>query len=84
MGEALADGDGREDHGQTTGQHDAALHAFDEVGDIAMAGVVVAEGVGDADDGPLERIVGVAHGLDERLTEEEREAGVAVAGQPLA
>ena len=84
MGEALADGDGREDHGQTTGEHDAALHAFDEVGDIAVAGVVVAEGVGDADDGALERIVGVAHGLDERLAEEEREAGVAVAGQPLA
>ncbi len=84
MGEALADGDGWEDHGQATGQHDAALHAFDEVGDISMAGVVVAKGVGDADDGPLERIVGVAHGLDERLTEEEREAGVAVAGQPLA
>ncbi len=67
MGEALADGDGWEDHRQTTCQHDAALHAFDEVGDIAMARIVVAEGVGDADDGPLERIVGVAHGLDERL-----------------
>jgi hypothetical protein len=49
-----------------------------------MAGVVVAEGVGDADDGPLECVVGVAHGLDEGFTEEEREASVAVAGQPLA
>ena len=84
MGEAFADGDGWEDHGQTTCQHDTALHAFDEVRNIAMAGVVVTEGVSEADDGPLERIVGVAHGLDERLAEEEREAGVAVAGQPLA
>ena len=84
MGETLADGNGGEDHGQTTGQHDAALHAFDQVRDIAMAGVVVTEGVSDADDGPLEGIVGVAHGLDERLAEEEREAGVAIAGQPLA
>ena len=84
MGEALADGDRWKDHGQATGQHDAALHAFDKVGDIAMAWVVVTESVGDADDGPLERIVGVAHGLDERLAEEEREAGVAVAGQTLA
>ena len=84
MGEALADGDGRENHGQAASEHDAALHALDQVGDIAVAGVVVAEGVGDADDGALQRVVGVAHRLDERLAEEEREAGVAVAGQSFA
>ena len=84
MGEALADGDGGEHHGQAAGEHDAALDAFDEVGDVAVAGIVVAEGVGDADDGAIERIVGVAHGLDEGFAEEEREAGVAVAGQPFA
>ena len=84
MGEALADGDGR-NHRQTTGQHDTALHAFDEVRDIAMAGVVSLKVLVMPTMGRLERIVGVAHGLDERLAEEERSKyGVAVAGQPLA
>jgi hypothetical protein len=54
------------------------------VWDVAVAGVVVAEGVRDADDGAPQRIVGVAHRLDERLAEEERETCVALAGQPFA
>ena len=46
--------------GMRAGQHDAALHRLDQVGHVAVAGVVVAEGVGDADDRPVERVVGVA------------------------
>ena len=84
MGEALADRDGGEKHGQAASKHDAALHALDEVGNVAVAGVVVAESVGDTDDRALQGIVGVAHRLDERFAEEEREARVAVAGQPFA
>ena len=60
MGEALVDRDGREVHRQPAGQHDAALHRLDQLGHVAVAGVVVAEGVGDADDRPVERVVGVA------------------------
>ncbi len=37
MGEALVDRDGREDHGQRAGQHDAALHRLDQVGHVAVA-----------------------------------------------
>ena len=84
VGEAFADGDGWEDHGQAAGEHDAALDALDEIGDVAVAGVVVAEGVGDADDRALESVVGVSHCLDEGLTEKEREAGVSVAGEALS
>ena len=80
VGEALVDGDGGEDHRQAAGQHHAALDRLDQVGDVAVAGVEVAVGVGDADDRPVERVVGVAHGLDEGLAEEQREAGVAVVG----
>jgi hypothetical protein len=49
-----------------------------------MAGIVVTVGVGDADDRTVERIVGIAHRLDEGLAQEQRKPGVAVTGQSLA
>ena len=84
ISEALMNGDGGKDHGQAAREHDAALDAFNEIGHIAVAGIVVRVGVGDADDGPRERIVRVAHGLDEDLAVKEREGLVAVVGESLA
>ncbi len=49
-----------------------------------MAGVVAGEGVGDADDGPLERVVRVAHRLDEGLAQKQREPLVAVGREVAA
>ncbi len=59
------------------------LTASMSCGDIAVAGIVVAVGVGDADDRAVERVVGIAHRLDEGLAQEQREARIAVTGQPL-
>ena len=53
-------------------------------GHVAVAGIVVAVGVGDADDRPVERVVGIAHGLDEGLAQEQRETRIAVTCQSLA
>jgi hypothetical protein len=49
-----------------------------------MAWIEVAERVGHTDDRAFERIIGIAHGLDEGLAQEQRETGVTIAGQPLA
>ena len=81
IGERLVDRDRRELHRQAAGQHHAALDRLDQLGHVAVAGVVVAEGVGDADDRPLQRVVGIAHRLDEGLAQEQREVGVAVRRQ---
>ena len=81
--EAFVNGDGGKDHGERAGEHDSTLDAFDEFGHIAVAGIVVAVGVGDADDGPREGIVRVAHGLDEDFAVKEREGLVAVVGESL-
>ena len=84
MRERLVDRDGGEFHRQAAREHDAALDRFDQLRDVAVARVEVAVGVGDADDRPVERVVGIALGLDEGLAQEQREAGVAVAGQTFA
>ena len=83
MREGLVQRNDRKIHRQTAGQHDAALHRLDQVGHVAVAGVVAAEGIGDADDRPFQRIVGITHGLDEGLAQEDRESRVAVGGQAL-
>ncbi len=49
-----------------------------------MAGVVIAVGVGDADDRPVQRVVGISHRLDEGLAQEQRKPGVAITRQSLA
>jgi len=80
-GEALVNRDGRKIHRQAAGQHHPAFHRFDELRRVAVAGIVGATRVGDADRRPIERGIGVAGALDERLAQEQREAPVAVAGQ---
>ena len=72
----------REFHGKAAGEHDAALHCRDELRDGRMAGIELAIGVGDADDGALESVIGISHGLDEGLAQEQRKLRVAIAGQP--
>ncbi len=71
-------------HRQAARQHHATLDRLDQLGHVAMAGVVVAEGVGDADDRPVERVVGIPHGLDEGLAQKQREVRVAIGGQTLS
>ena len=80
--ERLVDRDRRELHRQPARQHHAALDRVDELRHVAVAGVVVAEGVGDADDRPRQRVVREAHRLDEGLAQEEREVGVAYDVRP--
>ena len=84
MSETFADRNGGKHHRQTAREQNAALYAFDQVGHITVAGIVVTEGVGHTDDRAVERIVGVTAGLDEGFTQEQREASVAIAGEPLA
>ena len=80
-GETLVNGDGRKDHGQRAIEHDAALHRFDQLRDVAVAGIVVGIGIGNADDRPIEGVVGIAHGLDECLAQKQGEPLIAIAGQ---
>ncbi len=84
VSETLADRNGGKHHRQTACEHNAALHALDQVRHIAVAWIEVAEGIGHADDRAIERIVGIAHGLDEGFAQEQRETGVTIAGQPFA
>ena len=49
-----------------------------------MTGIVVAVGVGDADNRPIERVVGITHRLDEGLAQEQGKPGIAIARQSLA
>jgi hypothetical protein len=79
--ERLVDRDRRELHRQPAGEHHAALDRVDELRHVAVARVVVAEGVGDADDRACERVVGKTHRFHERLAQEQRELGVAVGRQ---
>ena len=78
---AFVQRDGGEGHRQATRQHDAALHRFDELHHVAVAGVVGTACVDDADDGALQGGVAVARAFDEGLAQEERELAVAVARQ---
>ena len=84
MSETFANRNGGKHHGQAACEHNAALYALDQVGHIAVAWIVVTEGIGHTDDRAVERIVGVTAGLDEGFTQEQREASVAIAGEPLA
>src|SRR4249919_118189 len=61
-----------------------ALDRFDDLGGVAVAGIVIAVGVGDADDRPVQRVIRIAHRLDEDLAQEQREASVAITRQSLA
>ena len=45
---------------------------------IFMTNKQFAEGIGDTDDWPFEGVVCVAHGLDKRLAQEDRKAGVSI------
>ena len=62
----FVDADGRKHHRQCTRQHHAALDRFDQLRHVAVAGIVVAGGVGDADNRTIERVIGIADRLDGR------------------
>src|SRR5881394_3236710 len=49
---------------------DPALYRFHELRDVAVARIEIAERIGDAHDRPVERVVGIALGLDECLAQE--------------
>jgi hypothetical protein len=83
MREAFVDGDRREVHRQSAGEHHAALHRLDELRRVAVAGIERAARIDDANDRTRERVVRVARALDERLAQEKREAAVAVAREAL-
>ena len=72
--------------GNTIGMapHHAALHRLDDLRNVAVTGIVVAVGIGDADDRPVQRITRITHRLDEGLAQKQREASVAITCQSLA
>ena len=84
MRETFANRNGGEHHGQSAREQNAALYAFDQVGHIAVAGIVVTEGVGHTDDRAIERVIGITGGFNEGFAQEQREARVTVAGEPFA
>ena len=83
MRKALRDRNRREHHRHRTRQHHAALYGLDDLGRVAVARIVVAIGVGDADDRAVQRVVRIAHRLDEDLAQEQRKAGITIARQSL-
>ena len=82
-GETFVEGDGGEGHGQPACEQDAALDRFDEHGHVAVARIVGAARVGDADHHPIQGRVRVARPLDERLAQELGKPFIAIAGQAL-
>ena len=62
-GDAVGDGDGVELHGSAAGRADALLHLHGELAQVVIAGHGLDPGVGDADDGLGEILVGEADGL---------------------
>ncbi len=84
MRKTFGDRNGRKHHRHRAGQHHAALHRLDDLRHVAVAGIVIAVGVGDADDRPVQRIVGITHRLDEGLAQEQRKPGIAITCQSLA
>ncbi|MGY3460452.1 hypothetical protein ACVWW5_005902 [Bradyrhizobium sp. LM3.4] len=84
MRKALGNRDRGEHERHRARQHHPPLGRLDDLGDVSVTGIVVAIGVGDADNRALERVVGITHGLDERLAQEQREAGITIARQPFA
>ena len=78
--ERLAQADGGEGHGQAAGEHDAALHRLDQVGDGAVAVVEVRCGIDDARHRAAQRVLRIAHGGGEAAAEVKGEFAVAVIG----
>ena len=70
-GKTLVDGHGGEIHRQTPGEHHAAFDRLDQLRGIAMAGVVSAAGVGNANHRPIQGAVGVARAFDEGFAQKQ-------------
>jgi hypothetical protein len=66
---------------QRAGRERAALDRLDQFGEVAMAIVEAARGIGDADDRTIEHLAAVAHRARERAAQIEAEIAVAVVGQ---
>src|SRR5690606_27258255 len=65
------------------GHENAALHRFHQLGHVAVAGVISAAGVCNADHRSLQGPVRIPRTLDERLAEEQRESAIPVVRQTL-
>ena len=74
----------RELHRQSARQHHAALHRVNQLRHIAMAGIKAAEGIGDADDRTIQRLIGIAHRLDKCFAQKQGEFFVAVSREAFA
>ena len=84
VGKALGDGNRRELHRHAAGQQNPPLGRLDQFRHVAVARVKVAERVGNADNRPVQRLVGKPHRLDERAAQKQRELGIAIGGKPSA
>ena len=80
--ERLVQRDGRERERQPAGEPHAARDRFGDLRRVAVAGVEVGGGREDADDRAIERLIGVAGGLEEAAPQEQRELLVPVLGEP--
>ena len=74
----------RKDHWECACQQHAALYRLNQIGNVPVAGVVIAVSVGDADDGSVKCVIRIPHGLYEGASKKKRELRIAIAGQPLA
>ena len=70
-GKTFMDADGGEIHRQAAGHEHPAFDSLDQLRRIAMAGVVGAAGVGNADHGAVQCLVGVTRAFDEGLAQKE-------------
>jgi hypothetical protein len=81
--EALVNADGREVHGEAPAQLHPTFHSFDELRYVCVAWVEAGIRIHNANDGSRQSIIAISESLDECLSQEQGEMGVAVGCQAL-